>query len=77
MSILIDWCKNSIKYGKYRGKDNKGLRGKDICAHLATSMNAFSRVVRTANSVRFKISYIEGNWKKVHDWSGATGQGVK
>ena len=78
MSIIIDWWKTSGKYNKYRGKDNKGLRGNTIiCAHLAISMNVVSRTVRTANSVKCKISYIEGTRKKAHDWAGATGQGAK
>ena len=46
-------------------------------AHLVTSMKEVSREVFTANSVKCKISYIEGSWKKVHDWSGVTGQCVK
>ena len=77
MSILKDWWTTSGKYNKYHGKDNKGLRKKAICAHLVISMNEVSRVVRTANSIKCKISYIEGSWKKAHEWAGATGQGVK
>ena len=77
MSILMDWCITSGKYNTYCGKYNKGLKKKAICAHLAREMNEVSRVVRTANSVKRKISYIEGSWKKAHDWAGATSKCVK
>ena len=40
-------------------------------------MNVVSRAVCTADSVKCKISYIEGTWKKEHEWAGATGKGAE
>ena len=77
MVVLLEWWTSGNNYSKYRGKDNKGKKKKDVYFKLATSINHISRCERTANSVKCKIIGLESSWKMAHDWAGATGQGVK
>ena len=44
---------------------------------LALECSKVSVCLRTAKSVRAKIQYVETAWKRAHDWSNETGQGVK
>ena len=77
MVVLLEWWTSGNNYSKYRGKDNKGKKKKDVYFKLAASINLISRCEQTANSMKCKIIGLESSWKMAHDWAGATGKGVK
>ena len=77
MAVLLEWWTTFGNYSKYRGEKNMGKNKKDIYLMLSNKMGKVSRTTRPPKSVKCKITGIETNWKKAHDWAGDTGQGVK
>jgi hypothetical protein len=78
MSILLDWWTDGENYAKYRGSKN-GIKKTTIANILAKKMNDVGvRVTRDALNIMNKISHLEQQFRKAHDWAhGQTGAGLR
>jgi hypothetical protein len=78
--ILLDWLLVPDNYAlKWRGKDNGGVRKKQLAMKIAEKMNDSNvKVRRDGRQVLSKIRHLEDAFKKAHDWSNTeTGAGLQ
>jgi hypothetical protein len=76
--VLLDWWMAEGNYVKFCGKNNGGVKKKQICNALAEKMSNETNSKRDAKNVLSKIQHIERSFREAHIFATSeTGAGVK
>jgi hypothetical protein len=76
-SVLLDWMTTEGNFRDYRG-NKQGKTKVHYCTAIAARILAEGiTAVRTPKNIMDKISAIEDSFKKAHEWTLNTGEGVK
>jgi hypothetical protein len=74
----MDWLTTHGNDATYRGKDNEGKTKKAFAVELAKKMaEETTSQHRTAAQVQSKIDSTATQWRAAHEWTQATGAGLK